>query len=218
MLTVNGSVSRFDDMDLARENRRHRRHRVYLQVRFGSAADYLVEYAENLSRGGMFVRNLTDLEPLSTVELELDLPGYCKFHIKARVAHCRSRHDAETWGGHAGAGLEIIESPEGFDEALYSYLRQLGRRRDYTVLVADRHATALLDSAGYRVLPLPPPGAVQAFIDQLESPPLAIVVDRDRVSSYMATEDLADYIVELDKAGVVDQILTKLDVRIHSWR
>lgn len=133
-----------------REDRQYTRHEISLAVRFSSASEFVSEYAENLSAGGLFVRKAQHLEPLSEVEVVIELPGSGTFTVKAKVAHVMTEEMATQYKRHAGAGLQLTSMPAGFEQALMEYLSRLGRRRDALILVEDADCLRLLEDAGFR--------------------------------------------------------------------
>ncbi len=137
------------DQTLVSKERRHKRHPTILAVRFLQATDFVTEYAENLSAGGLFVRRAHELEPLSDVEVRLELAGYGSFSVKARVAHVLGEEMAKKMGRSPGAGLQLTKVPPGFDDALRGYLERLGRRRDFLILAEDAACVEMLASAGF---------------------------------------------------------------------
>ncbi len=132
-------------------DRKHERLTTVLAIRFVSATDFVMEYAENLSVGGLFVRQAQNLEPLSEITVHIDLAGYDSFEVKARVAHVMDEEMAARMGRSPGAGLQLTEVPPGFEDALGGYLARLGRRRDFLVLAEDQGCVALLKEAGFLV-------------------------------------------------------------------
>ncbi len=131
--------------------RRHKRHSTILAVRFVRATDFVTEYAENLSVGGLFVRRAHELAPLSDVDVRIELAGYGSFLVKARVAHVLDEAMATKMGRAPGAGLQLTKVPPGFDDALRGYLERLGRRRDFLILVEDEGCAEMLASAGFHI-------------------------------------------------------------------
>jgi hypothetical protein len=136
---------------MSSSDRKHERHATVLAIRFVSATDFVTEYAENLSVGGLFVRQAQNLEPLSEITVHIDLAGFESFEVKARVAHLMDEDMAARMGRAPGAGLQLTEVPPGFEKALSGYLARLGRRRDFLILVEDEGCMKLLDEAGFRV-------------------------------------------------------------------
>lgn len=136
---------------MSRSDRQHTRHETVLAVRFVKAAEFVMEYAENLSAGGLFVRQAHKLEALSEVTVEIELAGFETFQVKARVAHVLGEEMAAKMGRQPGAGLQLVDVPPGFEAALTSYLARLGKRRDYLLLAEDPNCVSMLSEAGFRV-------------------------------------------------------------------
>lgn len=133
------------------EDRKHERHATVMAVKFASAEEFVTEYAENLSVGGLFLRQGHRLEPLSIITVQMNLPGFGNFEVKAKVAHILDEETAKRFGREPGAGMQLVEVPDGFDEAMMSYLGRLGKRRDCLVLVSDQETLVFLKATGYRV-------------------------------------------------------------------
>jgi hypothetical protein len=131
---------------VSRDARRNPRQRVALSVSFRNARDFVTQYAENLSAGGLYISGAQSLEVRAEVELELELPGHGKFIVLAEVVHRDTR----------GAGLQLTNVPPAFTEASRAYLIQLGRRTSITVYVDVEPWRGLVTTAGYRVLRVPP--------------------------------------------------------------
>jgi hypothetical protein len=196
------------------DNRRHQRFAVRFQVRFKTALDFVVEYAENLSAGGLFVRGAHRLEPLSEAEVEIELPGYGQFTVRGKVAHIVSPELAATSGRRPGAGLEILQAPDDFREVLAEYMRRLGRRRDVAVLAEEGRPLELLDAAGYRAAPLPTPNDLVVTMARSQYPVLAVVVTRAREDQFRPAAEaagVADLVRLLDNEEELDELLGALD-------
>jgi hypothetical protein len=197
-----------------KDNRRHERFAVRLEVRFKSALDFVSEYAENLSAGGLFVRGAHRLEPLSEAEVELTLPGYGTHTVRGKVAHIVSPELAAKGGRRPGAGLEITQAPDGFAELLGEYLRRLGRRRDVAVLVEEGKPLDLLTAAGYRAAALPTPNEMVVTMARSEYPVIAVVVTRAREEQFRPAAEAAgvgDLVHLLDNEEELDDLLGRLD-------
>lgn len=86
-------------------------------MRYEVAADFGREFAADLSRGGMFIRGGRGLVRHRDVMVEIDLPGYGIYEVRAEVAHVISAEQALQQRRTAGAGLSILEAPDGSDGA-----------------------------------------------------------------------------------------------------
>jgi hypothetical protein len=196
------------------EDRRDPRYRVHLAVRFGVAHDFVVEYAENLCKGGVFVAGAHRLEALQEITLQLALPGYGEFTVVAQVAHVLSVEQAEKKGRKPGAGLAIISAPPEFNDALSSYLLRLGRRADVCVLAVDDACGLVLAAAGYKVKPAPEPSQLAAAIARADAPVIGVVAPRARLSAYeraAAAAGAGNIVVAMDSLDEADAVLTRLD-------
>lgn len=196
------------------DKRRNERFDVRFKVRFGAAVDFVAEFADNLSVGGLFVRGGHRLEPLAEVEVELELPGYHSLKVKGRVAHIVNPELAARTGRRPGAGLEITEGPDGFERDLREYLRRLGRRRDVAVLAERGDPLDLMTAAGFQAAPAPEPRDILAVMSRSIHPVLAIVVTRARERDFRPTLEsagIADVLRLLDHEEDLDDLLSVLD-------
>lgn len=135
------------------DKRRHERFGVRLLVRYAKAQEFVSDYIENLSAGGLFIAGAHELPMLTETDVNVELPGQGSWTVRARVVFLIDEAAARAAGRRAGAGMEVITKPAGYDDALLGYLLRLGRRRDHTVMVADGVVGAeLFADAGYRVV------------------------------------------------------------------
>ena len=109
------------------------RHRSRFVVRFDSVQDFVLEYAANISAGGVFVA--TEFPPPmdSVISVTLELPGEAQPVIaRAQVVHRVSAEEAAKGGGQAGAGVQFIDADdsfrEGIDRAIETILGKKGAR------------------------------------------------------------------------------------------
>src|SRR5262245_16415864 len=136
------------------EQRRHPRYGVHLAVRYSNAAEFVTDYIENLSTGGLFIAGANRLPLFTETDVEVELPGQGNWTVRAKSVFLIDDAAAETMGRQAGAGFQITTKPPGFDDALLGYLLRLGRRRDHAVMVGQIPGVELVRDAGYRVIPL----------------------------------------------------------------
>jgi len=194
------------------------RFRVHLQVRFQTALDYVVEYAENLSRGGVFVSGAHNLAPRAPVSCEIELPGAGRFTVLAEVAHVLGADTAARLGRAPGAGLQITSSPPGFTAALEDYLHRLGRRRDVVVLTSDLLAGRFLSAAGFLVRPLPPPEQLVELMATSPEPVVGALVLPGRMAEYQrAAVDVPEVLITLpvDPGVGLPKLIDLLDRRLR---
>ncbi len=196
---------------------RDKRYRVSLSVRYATAAEFVREYAENLSKGGLYITGGENLSPRQQVTVEIDLPGFRSFTLRAEVAHVMDRATASRFGRRPGAGLEICDAPDKFWSALSDYLQRLGRRTEYGVICGDSELYPLLDDAGYQVQRAPAPGKLRSVLRAAPYPVLAIAVPKHLVSIYASVvkrDQLGHLIVGTAGADQIGEILTRLDAQL----
>lgn len=194
--------------------RRDTRHKVHLSVRYSTAREFVREYAENLSKGGLFIRDAYSLEPLQQVTVRMELPGFHKYDILAEVVHLIRPDVAAQLNRAAGAGLAIVRAPSGFEEALERYLQRLGQRKDHQVLIADEPMGILLGSCGYRVSRAPLPSETQQKVAESARPVIGVIVPEALVADYrraLAKTDAHDVVHDLEGFANIDEILAQLD-------
>jgi len=200
--------------DATRASREYERHRVALTVRYGKARDFVVDYAENLSSGGLFVRTDQPFERGELIDIVLDLPGFGEFEIKASAAHSIAPDAAADLGRSPGTGFSIVDGPTGFFDALHIYLVRLGKRRECTVLVAGEELRAAVGDAGYLVAPLPPPNKLFKVIALNEEPVIAAVVPGGYMNEYMTAATAMgtpEIIKVIDHYGTFGDLLMAID-------
>jgi len=195
-----------------KKDRQHERIGADLAVRFGNAADFVTEYAENLSVGGLFVRQAQGLVPLTEIDVSIELPGFQCFAVRARVAHVLDEIKAEELDRAPGAGLQLIKVPPGFDEALRRYLARLGARRDYLLLVEHEDALRLLQDAGYHAEKTDISCATEILLGANKV--LAIVVEKAAAPTYremLASAPKTVPIIGCDHSVDEELLLVELD-------
>src|SRR5438874_3846773 len=106
------------------------RYNAHFAVRFATVQDFVLEYAANISAGGVFVHTV-DPPPLKTVvRVVMELPGGGPA-VPARglVVHRVSKEDAEQRGTLSGVGVQFLDADDAFrdriDAAIEHILRQV---------------------------------------------------------------------------------------------
>jgi uncharacterized protein (TIGR02266 family) len=89
------------------------------RVRFGNVQDFVLEYAANISAGGVFIAtdNPPELHAVVTVTMELPDAGP-PIDAKGRVVHRVSAIEAKDRKTAAGAGVQFIDSSDEFRERI----------------------------------------------------------------------------------------------------
>ncbi len=198
-------------------DRKQTRFRVHLTVRFETALEFVTEYAENLSHGGLFVRGAHHLELNREVPVQMEVPGYPPFKVVARVAHILTPEIAEALKRKAGAGFHIVRGPRGFQEAIRTYLTRLGRRRDCGVLAGDHHIAGALEGAGYRTQIVPTAQDLVLAMEEMEVKRLGVVVRNTARFEYARAAEVlgeTDFVYGIENLEEVDKLLPVFDEKL----
>ena len=102
------------------------RYRARFAVRFSSVQDFVLEYAANISAGGVFV--LTDHPPdmNAVITVVMELPdGGAPVVCKALVVHRVTPQQAKERGVEAGVGVQFVEADDQFRERIDHTLAQV---------------------------------------------------------------------------------------------
>jgi len=166
------------------EQRRHPRYGVHLAVRYANAEEFVADYVENLSAGGLFVAGANRLPLFTETDVHIELPGQGNWTVRAKSVFLIDDTAAQNMGRQAGAGFSIIDKPPGFDDALLGYLLRLGRRRDHAVMVGEVPGMNLVTDAGYRVIPLESEDEVAIALANDDAKIVAIIVQASLVQPY----------------------------------
>ena len=88
-------------------------------VRFGNVQDFVLEYAANISAGGVFVQTENPPELHSVVTVTMELPdGGKPIEAKGLVVHRVSAQDAKVRKTPPGAGVQFVDSSDEFRERI----------------------------------------------------------------------------------------------------
>lgn len=170
---------------MAIEQRRHPRYGVHLAVKYANAEEFVTDYVENLSAGGLYIAGAQKLALHAETDVAIELPGQGAWTVRAKVAFLIDEQAARLAGREPGAGMEITTKPPGFDDALLGYLLRLGRRRDHAVMIDDGTVGAsLFTDAGYRVEPLASEDEVAISLVDATAAIIAIVLPPSLVTTY----------------------------------
>jgi len=95
-------------------------------VRFATVDEFVLEYAANISAGGVFVAT-QDPPPLHTVvRVEMDLPGSeTPVLARGRVVHRLTAEDAIQRGTLAGMGVQFVEASDEFRRQIDAVIDRL---------------------------------------------------------------------------------------------
>lgn len=95
------------------------RFKANFAVRFATVQDFVLEYAANISAGGLFVQSENPPALHSVVTVTLELPdGGKPVEAKGRVVHRVSPEEAKVRNTPSGAGVQFIDSTDEFRERI----------------------------------------------------------------------------------------------------
>ena len=88
-------------------------------VRFGNVQEFVLEYAANISAGGVFVQTENPPELHSVVTVTMELPdGGKPIEAKGVVVHRVSAQEAKVRNTLPGAGVQFVDSSDEFRERI----------------------------------------------------------------------------------------------------
>jgi hypothetical protein len=190
------------------------RYRVHLTVHDQRTRRPVRLEVDNLSRGGLFVRELTGLLRGERIQVKLDLPGLGRFQLGCHVMHVMTPEQAVAHGRSPGIGLSVTEMPADYAAALESYLELVARRGESLLLVAEEAVRPLLAAAGFQVAPAPAPAELPRALRESEVPVAGVVVPPRHRKAFAAAAAAAgaDELV-VSMAGVADlgKVISTLD-------
>lgn len=166
------------------EQRRHPRYGVHLAVRYTNAEQFVTDYVENLSAGGLFIAGANQLPLFTETAVTIDLPGQGEWTVRAKSVFVIDDEAAQRMGRKAGAGFEILDKQPGFDDALLGYLLRLGRRREHAVMVGEVPGMSQITDAGYRVIALESEDEVAITLANDDAKIIAIIVPPSLAAPY----------------------------------
>jgi len=176
--------------------------------------DFVTEYAQNLSVGGLFIQGDQNLHLRQQVNVELELPGYKSFQLTAEVVHILDPESADAIGRKPGTGFTIVKSPSGFDKALSSYLERLGRRKDFVVLAANQPCLKMIKDVGFQTSPVPPTSQLVEVIKRSKDQVIAVVVSKEIEHEYAAAAEAGGrpgLVYGIDFLEEIDGLIPRLD-------
>jgi uncharacterized protein (TIGR02266 family) len=101
-------------------------------VRFASVQDFVLEYAANISAGGVFVHTENPPPLKSIVQVEMELPGSgSAVPARGMVVHRVTKEDAKRRGTLPGVGVQFMDADDEFRrriDAAISHILEAERR------------------------------------------------------------------------------------------
>lgn len=95
------------------------RHSARFAVRFATVQDFVLEYAANISAGGVFVQTAAPPPLKTVVRVEMELPG-SGTPVPARgiVVHRITAEEAQARGTPPGMGVQFLDADDRFRERI----------------------------------------------------------------------------------------------------
>jgi len=88
-------------------------------VRFATVQDFVLEYAANISAGGVFVHTAQPPPLKTVVQVEMELPGGGPpVPCRGLVVHRVSKEDAEQKGTLPGVGVQFMDADDEFRQRI----------------------------------------------------------------------------------------------------
>ena len=197
--------------------RKETRYRVHLNVRYQVAGEFVKEYAENLSSGGLFVRGASKLQDGDTVHVQVDLPGFMTVTVEAIVVHVLSPAAAHGTGRNPGVGLCLVGMDRDMESVFHDYLLRLHRRVEFAVMVQHDDWKPLLTAAGFTVIGTP---ALERFGDAFCRAPLPVIgvlvgrADHGAYAREAAQHGFTGIVPRIHFTEELDDVLAALDHEI----
>ena len=99
---------------------------VRFRVRYSDPLEFVTEFADNISRGGLFIETLDPPEMGRSVSVVLHLPdGGQPISAAALVVHRVTMEEASRDGRTPGCGVQFLDTSDGFHERIDGYLEKL---------------------------------------------------------------------------------------------
>jgi Tfp pilus assembly protein PilZ len=186
---------------------------VRLAVRYTNAHQFVADYVQNLSAGGLFIAGANQLPLQTETDVSIELPGQGSWTVRAKVVFIIDDENARRSSRRPGAGMQIVGKPAGFDDALLGYLLRLGRRRDHGVMVGEVPGIRHVTDAGYRVIALEPPDEAAATAADALVQLVAILLPPDQVGAYRQAlgERGESLVYAVDREDEVHDVLARID-------
>jgi type IV pilus assembly protein PilZ len=87
-------------------------------VRFATVQDFVLEYAANISAGGIFVETQNPPPLKTVVRVEMELPGGAAVPAQGLVVHRVTPDDANKRGTAPGMGVQFIDANDAFRQRI----------------------------------------------------------------------------------------------------
>jgi uncharacterized protein (TIGR02266 family) len=118
----------FSALAASKTQRAHPRVAARLEVRYYHRKNFLKEYTETISQGGLFIATDEPFERGAEVRIELLIPDLAaSLPITGRVAYRLEEKEAAALGTTPGIGVQITAIDPRTDETLRAYVQRIMR-------------------------------------------------------------------------------------------
>jgi len=112
-----------DKKDSGADQRRFPRSPMMLKVEYSSTTEFLTDYTENISGGGVFIATTSEFELGQEIDFSVSFPGLLEpIQVKGEIKWRRTQNDQE---GPVGIGVQFIMDRSPGREALRNLLDHL---------------------------------------------------------------------------------------------
>lgn len=112
----------------SKAQRAHPRIEARFEVRYYHRKEFLKDYTENISQGGLFIATDEALEPGTQVAVELVIPDLATvLALTGRIVYRLDEAQATALGTATGVGVQIAEIDPRTEETLRTYVQRLMR-------------------------------------------------------------------------------------------
>ncbi len=119
-------LEKLDEQDDLLNKRQETRNTAKHRVQYKSGLEFVSEYCEDLSKGGMYLATSALLKKGQMVFIRLELPDVSTpLEIEAKVAHTLSENESQAMGKPPGVGLQFLDLTPRSIVLLKDYLSKL---------------------------------------------------------------------------------------------
>lgn len=99
-----------------------------LEVEYNTVGDFLVDYSQNISKNGIFIKTERPQPVETIVPLKITLPNGEKLEVTGKVAHVIDAELAADLKRSAGMGIQFMSYHGTSQERLWAYIESLSNQ------------------------------------------------------------------------------------------
>jgi uncharacterized protein (TIGR02266 family) len=96
-----------------------------LEVHYNTVGEFLIDYSENISKNGMFIKTESPQPIDSMIPALITLPNDERLEVTCRVVHVLSVEEASKFNHAPGMGIEFVHYRGDSQERLWKYIESL---------------------------------------------------------------------------------------------